>query len=145
MKTKNDKTRTVGRRRGSMLAEICIAIVVASVALIAMLGFFTTTLQSVFAARDAEASSLMAVEAISDMECRGFAEISCDERIVRDRYQISRTVQFFTVNGTETGSTKDAAYAEVTVCVKREGSQGNGFTMGRRISSNAHRNVGDFK
>lgn len=145
MRNENDESWMVSRRRGSMLIEVCISVIVAGVALISMLGFFTATLQSVFAARDAEASTLMAVEAINDMECLGFGVLSADERMVRDCYGVNRQVRFYTTGDVETSDPENMAYAEITVSVKREGCKGEGLTMSRRVSRNAHRNVGGFK
>lgn len=128
-----------------MLVEVSISLVIISIALLSILGTFTAILQSVFSVRDSEEAALVAIAEINDMESLNISDIPAHEEGERNGLVITRSAKFFNLKGNETTASGDKAYAELTVTVRRDGSGGRAFSMTRRISRNAYRNVGSIE
>lgn len=124
-----------GRKRGSILAEMCIAILVLAVVLLGIMAAFTMSVNSMVAVKNTESSMFIATAVINELEGVSFADMS--------EYR-AKSIDFpLGYNGTvvlnPTNPNKDTTKVGITVSVGRSGSS-NRVTMSREVSGYAATN-----
>ncbi|MDL2264504.1 hypothetical protein LJC31_07625 [Synergistaceae bacterium OttesenSCG-928-I11] len=134
------------RRRGSILIETAIGLLLIAIALLGIMATFCMSVNSLTAMRDKEAAMLVALGIMNELEGVELKELNAyvDNLLKSPDHYPGYTIINNKVNDILTLnplSSTDPVSAEIRIAIRRNGRE-NGVVLTREVSSSGFRNAG---